>query len=184
MKRRPDTPITTKEAMGWFEAAKVKGATPESMAAFAEMVERRRALNEAALHPVIQDSSRALGELIAACRTLQGVLDRLPNWLQRGWDVPKLRAALVPVVQLEGELLPFRPVIRVPASARGRPTDDGTRAAADFNAALEASLPQRTSKRARREIVASALQACGWSEAKNAANIARAERRRRAKKRT
>lgn len=184
MTPRPDGPITAEKVMGWFEAAKVKGATPESMAAFAEMVERRRALNEAALHPVIQDSSRALGEYIAACRTLQGVLDRLPNWLQKGSDVSKLRAALAPVVQLEAELLPFRPVIRVPASARGRPTDDGTRAAADFNAALEASLPKRTSKRARMAIVERALRACGYGVEKTVENIARADRRRRAQKRT
>jgi hypothetical protein len=167
MTPRPDGPITAEEVMGWFEAAKVKGATPEAAEYFAALAELRRGPKDRDAHA----DARALNELVNGSHVFLRLLLNLPAYLQR---LPEVRALA----------LALKPVVMFPASARGRPTDDGTRAAADFNAALEASLPQRTSKRARREIVASALQACGWSEAKNAANIARAERRRRAKKRT
>lgn len=194
MKRRPDTPITAEEVMGWFAAAKVPGARPktgrpaprlglfagaklndELLAAaqkFAVLVERRRGPKDAYAHAIARANARAiarpLSEWIDASHAYLRVLLALPAYLKRLPEVRALAAAL-------------RPVVAFPASKRGRPTDGGTLAAVEFMTALEASLPKRASKRARGEIVVSALRACGYGVEKTVENIARADRRRRAK---
>jgi hypothetical protein len=164
MNPRPSAPITAKEVLGWFEAAKVRGATLEAAEYFAALSERRRGPKDGDAHA----DARALSELVNASHGFLRLLLTLPAYLQR---LPEVRALA----------LALRPVVAFPPSARGRPTDDGTRAAADFMVALETVLPQRTSKRARLEIVQRALRACGWGAEKNISNIQRADRRRRAK---
>jgi hypothetical protein len=131
------------------------------------LVERRRGPKDANARA----NARPLTEWIDASHAYLRVLRTLPACLKRLPEVHALAEAL-------------RPVVAFPASKRGRPTDGGTLAADEFMTALEASLPTRTSKRARREIVVSALRACGYGGEKTVENIARTDRHRRAKKRT
>lgn len=167
MTPRPDGPITAEEVMGWFEAAKVKGATPEAAEYFAALAELRRGPKDRDAHA----DARALNELVNASHDFLRLLLNLPAYLQR---LPEVRALA----------LALKSVVMFPASARGRPTADSTLAAVRFMDALAAVLPKRTSKRARLEIAQRALRACGYGVEKTVENIARTDRHRRAKKRT
>ena len=165
MNPRPDGPITADKVARWFEAAKVKGATPEAAEFFATLVERWRGLND----PDIHAGARALSEWATASHGFLRLLLNLPAYLQR---LPEVRALA----------LALKPVVAFPAGKRGRPTSGATHAEKRFMDALADVLPKRTSKRARMAIVAHALRACGWGFEKTVENIARADRRRRAKK--
>jgi hypothetical protein len=145
----------------------VKGATPEAAEIFATLVERWRGPKDRDAHA----DERAMIELFNASHRFLNELLALPPYLKR---LPEVRALA----------LALKPVVAFPAGKRGRPTSGATHAEKRFMDALADVLPKRTSKRARMAIVAHALRACGWGFEKTVENIARAERRRRAKKRT
>ena len=122
MNPRPDGPITAGEVARWFEAAKVKGATPEAAEFFAVLVERWRGPKDRDAHA----DERAMIELFNASHRFLNELLALPPYLKR---LPEVRALA----------LALKPVVAFPAGKRGRPTSGATHAAKRFMDALATS---------------------------------------------
>lgn len=159
MKRRPDRPITVEEILGWFAAAKVLGATPESVAPLALALEQwRRHRADHAADAALQDMQRRVAEI----RKAAGTLHRLIGDAVKVPDYGPVFARAPEVVDLVGAIANFSDA--VPAAPRNRPPSEMVLTGSRIRKLIDRVVPSDASETARRRILRDALLRLGFDQ--------------------
>jgi hypothetical protein len=157
MNPRPSAPITAKEVLGWFEAAKVKGATLEGVAPFALALEqRRRHRGEHEADGALQDAKLRLDEI----RKAAGRLARLIAEAEGAPVYGPVLARAPEVADLATALVKFN--ASVPAPPRNRPPDEMVLTGKRMREVLDRVIPADAAETARRRILRDALLRLGF----------------------
>lgn len=159
MTPRPDGPITAGEVLGWFQAARVTGATPEGVEPFALALEQwRRHRAEHGADDALQDMQRRLAKIRKAAEALDrliGAAFKVPDYgpvLAREPVVANLAAAIAALNAA------------VPAPPRNRPPAEAVLTGVRMREILDRIVPAGAPKTARRRILRDALRRLGFDQ--------------------